>query len=158
MSHARTPLDSGKRRAVLWVVGSLFVLLVLAGVGFVVLVATLFSGTSVTKRDFADATEAAAFVSAHLPAPLPPGAEVQELTYDRFTDWHLLATVSLGSSEAVEAYLRTAREQRQENVEYCGPWDFPAQGVSYFLAVYQACGSIVPGPSEGSLTVRCLTR
>jgi hypothetical protein len=158
MIEAQSPLRPGKRRVVLWAVGPLLVVLVLAGVGLAYLAATSLSGTSLTKRDFADPTEATAFVSAHLPAPLPTDAEVEELTYDRFTDWHLSATVSLGSSEAVETYLRTAREQRQENVEYCGPWSLPADAVAYFLAEVQACGSIVPGPSEGSISVRCLTR
>ena len=144
------------RRLLPWALAS--VLLVGGAlVGVVIVAASLLSGTTITRRSFATEAEAVAFVNGHLPRPLPAGTIVRELTYDRFTDWHLAATVDTGSSEAAREYLAGARALRQRNPDYCGS-DGSGPTVDYFLSKWSACGAITPGPEPGMLQVACFTR
>jgi hypothetical protein len=114
-------------------------------------------GTELTLDDFETEEQALAFVSDHLPARLPPGSRVTALTYERWADWHLDATVRLRSAAAVEQYLGAAREARKPDGGYCG-----ASGghgdVEYFLPQWMACGSARAGAAPGELAVRCHTR
>ena len=158
MAEARTPPPRPRwQRHLPWIAGAVVLVLVLAAGAFIVLLARLFSGTSLTRGDFPTPAEAADFVSDHLPAPLPPGATVHELRYERFTDWHLEAKVDLGSPAAIDDYLQRAREHHEQNVDHCGPSDSDPRALSYFLPKWHACGSITV-TETGGLAVRCATR
>jgi hypothetical protein len=145
-------------RLLIWIAGGAFLLLAIAIGGLVVIGASLLSGTSLTRDDFPTPADAAAFVSDHVPVRLPAGAVVHDLTYERFTDWHLRATVHLGSNEAVNEYLRQSHDNHQEDVDYCGPASSTASSVSYFLPQWHACGNLARAPEQGALTVVCYTR
>lgn len=158
MDEPRTPPPRPRwRRPLLWGAAAVAFVLVFAAGGFIVLVVSLFSGTALTRDDFPTAAEASNFVSDHLPVPLPANATIQELKYERFTDWHLEAAVDLGSEAATDAYLLRALEQREEDVDYCGPSASGPRAVNYFLSKWHACGSVT-ATEQGGLAVRCFTR
>lgn len=106
--------------------------------------------------DFASAGEARAFVSAHLPVPLPSTALVEALHYERWTDWHLTARVRLPSLAASHGYVEQVRRERALDDQYCSAKE-PSPGVRYFLAAEFACGSIDSGAAP-ILEVHCNTR
>ncbi len=118
--------------------------------------ASLFTDTSLDRSDFASDAQAAEFVSEHLPAPLPASVRVEKLSYDRWTDWRLSASVELPSVQATEAYLKRARAARATNDEYCLT-SGNAQVLQYFLAKWYACGSI-QRQSPRTLLIGCNTR
>lgn len=135
-------------------------LLLLVGGGAtigLVLAAWGFAGTSLGVDDFASGAEARDFLDSHLPVGLPEDAVIRALTFDRFTDWHLEATVDLGSAHAAAAYLGRAEEVRARDPEYCGPGSSSAS-VDYFIAKWHACGAIVRANAKGLLRVTCYTR
>jgi hypothetical protein len=106
--------------------------------------------------DFADQGEARAFTSAHLPAPLPSGAVVESLLYQRWTDWIFEARVRLPSPEAAARYLEEAKRLRKLDDVYCSS-DEPAGGARYFLPDVSACG-FVELTSAQIIDVHCNTR
>jgi hypothetical protein len=106
--------------------------------------------------DFANQEEARVFTSAHLPAPLPPGAVVESLLYQRWTDWIFRARVRLPSSEAAGRYLEEARRVRKLDDVYCSPHE-PGNGARYFLSDVSACGSIELMSGQ-IIEVHCNTR
>ncbi len=138
--------------------GGVLAFLSLAAGGLLVVAASQFASTTITRRSFATEAEAVSFVSDHLPAPLPSDAVVEELRYDRFTDWHLEARVDLGSAAAAAAYLARARAAGVQNPDYCGAGDGNPRELGYFLAAWSACGTVAPGAEEGVLEVTCFTR
>lgn len=151
-----TKQPSRSRRIIFWVG-----VIAVAGLGLAGLAAGSLqfssAGSSLTRKDFENDMKAASFVSAHLPAPLPPAALVRELQYDHFTDWHLEAVVQLGTAKAMEAYLQNVRAVRQQNMEYCGGPEAGSE-TQFFLPEVHACGAIRPGAKEGELIVHCYTR
>jgi hypothetical protein len=106
--------------------------------------------------DFADQAQARAFVSSHLPTPLPPDAVIEGLDYERWTDWSLKARVRLPSRQAVERYVEEAKRLRKLDDDYCHHVE-PDHGARYFLAEVSACGTLESTSSE-VLEVRCNTR
>lgn len=106
--------------------------------------------------DFDSPAEARAFVSAHLPVPLPNGAVVEDLHYERWLDWHLSARVRLPSREVTEGYVDQVKRDRALDDQYCGS-DEPTPGARYFLRDVFGCGSI-NGVKSPLLEVRCYTR
>ena len=139
-----------------WVLTALAVLCV-GLVGTVIAAgAHLLSGSDRNLEDFASPTEAGAFASTHLPAPLPADATLDALHYERFTDWHFSARVRFSSAEAADRYLEQVRRDRQLNDAYCGD-DEPQGGARYALADVSACGSI-RRESARELRVTCFTR
>jgi hypothetical protein len=131
-------------------------LLLLMGVALLALSAATALDSDRDLKDFDSPAQARDFVSAHLPAPLPSTAVVEELRYQRWTDWHLKARVRFISEEGVANYLGQARHERASNDAYCGGSE-PSGGVSFFLKDVSACGSATASP-PASLSVVCSTR
>ena len=131
-------------------------LLLLLGVALLALATATALDTDRELKDFASPAQARDFVSAHLPAPLPVTAVVDELRYQSWTDWHLQARVRFDSPEGVASYVEQARLQRTLNDAYCGSSE-PSGGVRYFLDDVTACGSATV-LSPASLKVVCHTR
>jgi len=140
-----------------WVVAAVAVFTLGLGAAVVGAVAFSNAGTSLARKDFTTDASAAAFVAAHLPAPLAGSVVVRKLTYERFTDWHLDALLDLDDANSANAYLERARAARQQNVEYCGGAD-DSGTVSYFLPKFFACGSIQRGSRASELRIECYTR
>lgn len=134
--------------------GLVALLLVVAG-AFLVWVLADALDTDKDLADFETAAEARAFVSAHLPLALPVDANVSELRYERFTDWHLTAKVRLASPEAAREYVERLRAARTLNDAYCGPSE-PAGATRFFLPDVSACGHV--SAAGGALDVLCYTR
>jgi hypothetical protein len=131
-------------------------LLLLLGVALLALATATALDTDRELKDFASPAQARDFVSAHLPTPLPVTAVVEELRYQRWTDWHLQARVRFESPAGVASYVSQAKLQRASNDAYCGSSE-PSGGVSFFLSDVTACGSAtVVHPA--SLKVVCHTR
>jgi hypothetical protein len=116
-----------------------------------------FLGTHLDRGDFESEAEALEFVSDHLPAALPPDSTVSVLTYDRFTDWMLRASVSFPDREALNTYLEKLRSAAESNPDYCGDPTPPAAG-GYFLKKWWACGTVTRGPQPNLLVIQCNTR
>jgi hypothetical protein len=130
-----------------------------ASVCFVVLFVVEVARSLDTDRDlsdFASPAEARAFTSAHLPVPLPADAVIEQLHYERWTDWNFCARARLPSPDAVERYLEQAKSDRKLNDAYCYDED-PPHGARYFLADVSACGSIKLA-SPQVIEVHCYTR
>jgi hypothetical protein len=106
--------------------------------------------------DFASATEARNFTSAYLPLPLPQGARIEALRYERWTDWRLTARARFGSAAALDDYLSDARRRRALDDQYCGVAE-PPGGLRYVVSNLRACGSL-ERVSERTLQVTCFTR
>lgn len=106
--------------------------------------------------DFDSPAEARAFVSAHLPVPLPSDAVVEALHFERFTDWFLSARVRLSSREVAQGYLDQVRRARVLNDAYCSDVE-PSLGARFYLRDVAACGSL-DAAALPALEVRCNTR
>jgi hypothetical protein len=134
-------------------------IVILGGFATMIIGAIAFSNasTSLTRKDFASNAKAAEFVSAHLPAPLAGAIAVRTLTYEAFTDWHLDAVIDLGTAQAADDYLESAKKKRHLNPEYCGTTDIGGS-VYYFLSKVSACGAISRGRGASELRVECHTR
>lgn len=128
-------------RVIHWVFFGLGVLSLVLAVAGVLLVWVLVHAVAPSRKlsDFNPA-EARDFVSAHLPAPLPSSAQVEQLQYERFTDWHLTARVRFDSPTSALLYLERVRADRKLNDAFCNHAD-PSGGARYFLPQYTACGS-----------------
>lgn len=149
--QSRTP----RAKVLLYVVLGLGLAASVAVVAVLVVLVRAFD-TDRDLTDFSDQAEARAFVSSHLPAPLPPDAVIESLKYARWTDWSLNARVRLPSRQAVERYIEEARRLRKLDDDYCYHAE-PDHGARYFLAEVSACGS-VERTSPETLDVRCNTR
>jgi hypothetical protein len=134
--------------------GVLALVLVVAG-GFLVWALAAALDPDKDLADFDTPAQARDFVSAHLPLPLPAGASVTELRYERFTDWHLTAKATLSSPEASRDYLERLRAARALNDEYCGQGE-PAGAARFFLGDVFACGHV--SAAGRTLSVLCYTR
>jgi hypothetical protein len=130
--------------------------LVLAGGILLASAAVTSLGTTRTLRDFDTPAEARAFTSAHLPTALPADATVQDLLYERWTDWHFRAVVRLASTEQADRFLEEVAENSSVNPSYCGEATGGPE-LPYFLASVSACGS-VRRLSAHVLEVECSTR
>lgn len=113
-------------------------------------------GTTRDLKSFAGPAEARAFTSAHLPTPLPEHAQIEQLHYERWTDWNFSARVRLASPQAVELYLDAVKRARKLNDSYCTDSE-PDAGARYFLDKVFACGAIAR-ISPQVIEVRCATR
>ena len=134
-------------------------IVILGGFATVIIGAIAFSNasTSLTRKDFASNAKAVEFVSAHLPAPLTGAIAVRTLTYESFTDWHLDAVIDLGTAQAADDYLESAKKKRHLNPEYCGTTDIGGS-IYYFLSNVSACGAISRRGGASELRVECYTR
>jgi hypothetical protein len=130
--------------------------LLLAGAALLALSAATELDSDRELKDFDSPAQARDFVSAHLPAPLPSTAVVEELRYQRWQDWHLQARVRFISGDEVASYLGEAKQKRASNDAYCGGSE-PGDGVSVLLEDVSACGSAAATP-PASLSVVCATR
>jgi hypothetical protein len=140
-------MHAKKRIWLRWLLGGI-ALVTAALAYFVWLVFDTFDG-GMTLDDFDSNAEALAFVSDHLTEPLPQGATVTALRYDRFTDWHLEATVKVSSPHAYVGAVRGNRGPSSSG--YCNESE-SATSVSYFLAKWHACGTVwVPAPDSIAL-------
>jgi hypothetical protein len=142
-------------KVVLWVLLGLG----LVTAGFTVLLVVVMLRPFDTDRDLTDfenPEQALAFTSAHLPAPLPKDAAVEQLLYQRWTDWNFTARVRLPSPEAADRYLDRVRRDRKLNDEYCNGSE-PARGARYFLPEVSACGAVERASAE-IIEVQCNTR
>ena len=133
-----------------------------AAAAFVTIGAVLLAGvgaldTSRSLDDFENNEQARKFVSEHLPAALPNDAVVSKLSYERWTDWHLAATVQLGSAQAADELVARVIADRKTDDAYCGEKD-PELGARYFLPASFACGSVSRGAAPSTLEIRCNTR
>ena len=149
------PKLSRRAKLLIWAIAGLGLLAL--GVG-VLLVLAVLQGLDSDRdlSDFASPSEARAFTSAHLPAPLPNDAVVEELHYERWTDWRFTARVRLSSPEASEQYIEQAKERRDLNDQYCSNLEPPA-GARYFLRPVSACGSVRRASAQ-VVEVACNTR
>ncbi len=153
---AGAPAEARRARVIVWLAAG-FGLLALAGVVAIFVAAALaFSDTTRDLGDFSSLTEARAFLSAHLPAPLPADAVIETLHYESWTDWRLTAQARLPSAEAVDRYLEETKRLRMTNDDYCLSSE-PAGGARYFLRDVSACGSVAR-TSRDVLVITCHTR
>jgi hypothetical protein len=144
-------------RTIHWVftgLAMIAVLIVAAGAVLVWILADAFD-TDKKLSDFESPAQGRAFVSAHLPLPLPADSDVIELSYERWTDWNLTAKVRLASPAATRDYLERVRSARKLNDDYCGAGE-PSGAARFFLADVSACGTV--SSAADTLSVRCYTR
>jgi hypothetical protein len=146
-------------KAIHWVFLGLGVVAFLLLAGFVVLVGAAATALDTNRdlEDFESPQQAREFVSAHLPTPLPATAVVQELNYERWTDWHLKARVRFESAAALTSYMGQARLDRTLDDAYCGGTE-PSGSVRYFLTPSFACGKASVAEVSGTLDIVCHTR
>jgi len=126
----------------------------LLGLGWL---ASGFAGESRKLQDFSSPQQARDFLTAHLPAPLPSDARIEELTYERFTDWSLSASVRFPSNQAALDYIERVKQERRLDDDYCGNAE-PASGARYALPELKACGAVRSESSSRVLDFTCQTR
>ena len=114
-----------------------------------------FSGTDLSLGDFETQGDARHFVSEHLPVRLSDGVQVEQLSYQRFTDWRLEAVLRFESPDGADKYLERVRGARQLDANYCFH-DATMEGA-YFLAKWHACGELERQPGT-RVRVQCHTR
>lgn len=145
-------------RTIHWIFLGLVIAISIPGLAALVLLVHVAKGGDGSRElsDFDSPAEARAFVSAHLPVPLPNDAVVETLHFERFTDWFLSTRVRLSSREVAQGYLEQVKRARALNDEYCSDAE-PSPGARYYLRDVAACGSI-DAAAPPALEVRCNTR
>ena len=111
-------------------------------------------GQNRTLDDFDSAAEAITFVSHHLPTSLPADSRIEQLTYQRWTDWHLRAEVTLPGG--TEQMLEDVRRTRAPEDSDC-PYNNESGSVSFYLPDEHACGAVT-ALGDKRLLVTCFTR